>query len=337
VSELTLAGLRVVLEVARTGSFTAAAERLGYTQSAISRQVAVTEQTAGSPLFTRHARGVRPTAAGEVLVRHAAKVLDTVTSASQELAGMRDRLAGRLVVGGFPTATAALLPRAVARLLKDHPGLEIQLMEASTPTQLLALRRGRLEVAILATGEGLPEHDLDGLHLTALRSARGAGVAVAEAHPFAVRQEVNSEELADQAWVVGAKVADSLEFGAWPGIEKPQVAFATHDWPTRLGLVAAGLGIALVPGIAASAVPRGVRWIPIRDAHGGLGRQAWAVTTNNSSEAARAMVTALEAEVAQIVDIKVDVARPARLQAEGQILAEVQTPGTSRIGSIAAD
>jgi len=150
-SELTLAGLGVVLEVARTGSFSAAAERLGYTQSAVSRQVAVTEKAVGAPLFERHARGVRLTAAGEVLVRHAGKVLDGVAAASQELAGLRDRLAGRLVVGGFPTATAALLPRAVARLLTDHPGLRVQLMEASTPAQLRALRRGRLEVAILAT------------------------------------------------------------------------------------------------------------------------------------------------------------------------------------------
>jgi LysR substrate binding domain len=87
--------------------------------------------------------------------------------------GRRDRLAGRLVVGGFPTATAAL-PRAVARLLTDHPGLQVQPVEASTPAQLRALRRGRLEVVILATGEGLPAYDLDGLRVSELRIGRGA-------------------------------------------------------------------------------------------------------------------------------------------------------------------
>lgn len=299
-ADLTLAGLRVVVEVARTGSFSAAAERLGYTQSAVSRLVAVTEKAVGSPLFTRHARGVRPTAAGEVLIRHASKVLDRVTAASQELAGMRDRLAGRLVVGGFPTATAALVPRAVARLLADHPGLTVQLMEAPTPTQLLALRRRRLEVAVLATGEGLPDHDLDGLRLSELRSGRGAGVAVADTHPFAVRDWVDSQELADQAWVVGASAGDSLEFGAWPGIEKPRVSFAAHDWPTRLGLVAAGLGIAVVPGLAAAAVPHGVRWIPVRDQGGGLRRQLWAATADDASAAASAMVRALEDEATKL-------------------------------------
>jgi DNA-binding transcriptional LysR family regulator len=301
VSDLTLVGLRVVFEVARTGSFSAAAERLGYTQSAVSRQVAVTEKLVGAPLFTRHARGVRPTAAGEALVRHAGRVLDNVAAASQELAGMRDRLAGRLIVGGFPTATMALLPRAVARLLTSHPGLTVRLMEAPTPSQLVALRRGRLEVAVLATGEGLPEHDLDGLHLSELRSGRGAGVAVAETHPFAVRDWVDSEELVDQTWVVGASVPGSSEFGPWPGIEEPQVSFAVRDWPTRLGLVAAGLGIAVVPGLAAPALPRGVHWIPVRDQGGGLRRQVWAVTTDQASAAADAMVRALEHEVTEFV------------------------------------
>jgi DNA-binding transcriptional LysR family regulator len=298
-SELTLAGLGVVLEVARTGSFSAAAERLGYTQSAVSRQVAVTEKAAGAPLFERHARGVRLTVAGEVLVRHAGTVLDGVAAASQELAGLRDRLAGRLAVGGFPTATAALLPRAIARLLTDHPGLRVQLMEASTPAQLRALRRGRLEVAVLARGAGLPAYDLDGLHVRELHTGRGAGVAVPESHPFAVRDWVDPGELAGQAWVAGASHGESPEFGPWPGIAEPEVSFAVHDWPTRLGLVSAGLGIALVPGIAAPAVPNGVRWIPVRDQGDGLRRQVCAVTTHHPSPAAQAMVRALQDEATQ--------------------------------------
>jgi DNA-binding transcriptional LysR family regulator len=209
---------------------------------------------------------------------------------------MRDRLAGRLVVAGFPTATAALLPRAIARLTAAHPGLKVQLTEASTPAQLTAMRRGRIEVAIVATGDGLPDYDLEGLRLTALRSARGAGVAVAESHPFAVRERIEPDELADQGWVAGPRSGDGPEFGAWPGIPEPRITFTARDWPTRLGLVAAGLGIALVPGIAAQAVPRGVRWIPIHDDTGGLRRAVWAATNDNPSAAATAMVRALEEE-----------------------------------------
>lgn len=295
-TDLTLTGLRVVLEVARTGSFSATAERLGYTQSAVSRQVAVAEKAAGMPLFERHARGTRPTPAGEALARRAGKVLDEITAATQELAGMRDRLAGRLVVSGFPTATAALLPRAIARLTGVHPALQVQLTEASTPAQLAAMRRGRTEVATIATGDGLPDYDLDGLRLTALRSARGAGVAVAESHPFAARERIEPDELADQGWVIGPRSGDAPEFGVWPGIAEPRITFTARDWPTRLGLVAAGLGIALVPGIAAQAVPRDVRWIPIHDNTGGLRREVWAATNNNPSAAAAAMIHALEEE-----------------------------------------
>jgi DNA-binding transcriptional LysR family regulator len=297
VKDLTLTGLRVVLEVARTGSFSAAAERLGYTQSAVSRQVAATEKAAGGPLFERYARGVRPTVAGAALVRHAGKVLDDVAAATQELAGLRDRLAGHLAIGGFPTATAVLVPRAIARLVAAHPGLQVRLTEASTPAQLVGLRRGRLEVAVLATGEGLPEYDLDGLRLTELRSTRGAGVAVAESHPFAVREWVSPAELADQSWVVGPRAGEGPAFGAWPGLAAPRIAFTAREWPTRFGFVAAGLGIALVPGIAADVVPSGVRWIPVRDDAGGLRRTAWAATGEDPGAAATAMVGALEEEI----------------------------------------
>ncbi len=295
-TDLTLTGLRVVLEVARTGSFSATAERLGYTQSAVSRQIAVTEKAVGTALFERHARGTRPTPAGEALARHAGTVLGEIAAAAQELAGLRDRLAGRLAVAGFPTATAALLPRAIARLTALHPGLKVQLFEAPTPAQLAALRRGRIEVAIVATGEGLPEYDLEGLRRTALPSASGAGVAVAESHPFAARERIEPGELADQGWVVGPQSGDSPEFGAWPGLAEPRITFTARDWPTRLGLVAAGLGIALMPGIAAPAIPRGVRWIPIHDDTGGLRRAIWAATNDNPSAAATAMVQALEKE-----------------------------------------
>ena len=159
------------------------------------------------------------------------------------------------------------------------------------------MRRGRMEVAIVATGDGLPEYDLEDLRLTALRSARGAGVAVAESHPFAVRERIEPDELADQGWIVGPRLGDAPEFGAWPGIAKPRITFTARDWPTRLGLVAAGLGIALVPGIAAQAVPGGVRWIPIHDDTGGLRRAVWAATNNNPSAAATAMVHALQEEM----------------------------------------
>ena len=296
VAELTLNSFKVLVEVARAGSFSGAAERLDYTQSAVSRQIASAETAIGMPLFERGARGVRPTAAGEALLRHAGRVLDDVAAAKQELTGMRDRVAGRLVVGGYPTAMASLIPRALARLLDAHPAIEVRLAESPTPRQLAALRRGRLEVAVVATGEGLPEYDLDGLRLNELRGGRGIGVAVAESHPFAARGAVDPDELADQRWIVGDE-GEGPQFAAWPGLENPTIAFAVSGWPTRLGLVAAGLGVALMPGSAADLIPQGVRWIRVRSPQESFRRSTWAVTGSEPSPAAAAMVAALVDEV----------------------------------------
>src|SRR3954465_2111741 len=101
-AEVTLTGLRVIREVAATGSFTAAAASLGYTQSALSRQGAMMEAAAGTALFERHARGVRPSPAGALLARHATTALAVLDSAEQELAGLRDRLGGGPGVGALP-------------------------------------------------------------------------------------------------------------------------------------------------------------------------------------------------------------------------------------------
>jgi DNA-binding transcriptional LysR family regulator len=297
VPQLTLTGLQVATEVGRTRSFSAAAEALGYTQSAISRQVAGLETAVGTSLFERHARGVHPTAAGEILIRHAGAVLDGVAAATSELAGLSDRLQGRLAVGAFPTAAASLVPGAIARLIKANPGLRVRLVEAPTPAQLHGLRRRRLEVAVLATGEGLPEYDTDGLQLTRLLGSRGAGVAVADSHPLAGREWVQPAELSDEDWIVGPNNVDAPEFGVWPGVRTPRIAFTVKNWPTRLGLVAAGLGIALVPGFAVDTMPRGVSWVRVRDVRAGPRREMWAVTGPDPNPRALAMVEALLAVV----------------------------------------
>jgi DNA-binding transcriptional LysR family regulator len=298
---MTLVGLRVVLEVARQGSFSAAATALGYTQSAVSRQVASTEAAAGTALFERGARGVRTTAAGELVVRRAARVLGEVDGVALELAGLRDRLAGRLVVGAYPTAAAVFVPRAIARLRDRHPGLDVELLEAGSPAQLRRIRAGRLEVALVATGDGLPDHDLSGLHAVPVRTGRRAGVAVCADHRLAARPVVDAADLAAETWVVGAGGEGGEgepQFGAWPTLDQPRIGYRARSWPTRFGLVAAGLAVSVVPGVAADAVPRGVRWLPVRDPDLTLDRTTWAITADAPSAAAAAMVDALVAEAA---------------------------------------
>jgi DNA-binding transcriptional LysR family regulator len=103
---------------------------------------------------------------------------------------------------------------------------------------------------------------------------------------------VTPDELVDQSWIVGAPIGRAPEFGPWPGLDQPHVIFAVRNWQTRLGLVAAGLGIALMPGLAKATIPRGVRWIPIRNDQG-LQRTVLAATRSKPSAPALAMVRAL--------------------------------------------
>lgn len=104
-------------------------------------------------------------------------------------------------------------------------------------------------------------------------------------------------ELNDQDWIVGPDTADAPEFGAWPGLDTPRIAFTVRNWTTRLGLVAADLGIALVPRYAAAMMPRGVTWVRIRDGQAALQRSMWAVTGPDPNAQASGMVKALLAEV----------------------------------------
>ena len=290
--DLTLSGLRVAVEVARVGSFSDAAKTLGYTQSAISRQIAATEAAAGTPLFERRARGVRPTLAGEALVRHARELLARVEAAEMELAGLEDRLAGRLAVAAYPTAAASLIPRAIARLRAAHPALTVTLWEAGSPAQLARLRAGRLEVAVLARGDGLPAYDLAGLRADVLRMERGLGVVVSTSHPLAAVDETDVEALGGEQWIVGLG-DDGPQFGAWPTLEAPRIAYEVRTWQTRLGLVAAGLGVSVLPGLAADVVPAGVKWLRVNDPAVAPSRETLVVTGSDRSAGASAMVRAL--------------------------------------------
>jgi DNA-binding transcriptional LysR family regulator len=290
-ADVTLDGLRVCREIALTGSFSAAARALGYSQPAISRQVAAMEAAAGYRLFAREVRGVSVTPAGAAVVAHAARILGAVAALERELEALGDRLAGRVALGAFPTAMAALVPRAVARLATEHPGLVVALTEAATPTLLRDVRSGRLEVAVIATGTGLPDYDLDGL--ARHRLPRGdLCVAVPTGHRLDGRGRVDVRELIGETWIAGAGSAGDPQFGAWPTLTDPVIAHRVTGWPARWGLVAAGLGICLVPGLAAPSVPRGVTTVAVDDPSW-PGRNALVITAPTAGDGARAVVATI--------------------------------------------
>jgi DNA-binding transcriptional LysR family regulator len=290
---MTLAGLQVCREIALLGSFSAAARSLGYSQPAISRQVAAMEAAAGQALFVRNARGVSLSPAGSAVIEHAGRILSGVDSLRRDLDGLDDRLAGRIRMGVFPTAAAVLAPRAIARINRDHPGLTVLLSEASTPALLRELRGGRLAVAVIGAGAGLPDYDLDGL-ATHRVFAGDLCVAVPVGHRLAAAARVAVHELAGEPWVIGEGTAGDPQFRAWPTLSDPVITHRARSWPARLGLVAAGLCICLMPELAAPSVPAGVRTVRVDDPTW-LGRVTLAVTGSGPSNEVLAMVDALQA------------------------------------------
>ncbi|OBB30702.1 LysR family transcriptional regulator [Mycolicibacterium peregrinum] len=290
---ITLEGLRICREVALLGSFTAAAHSLGFTQPAISRQVAAMESAAGYTLFVREVRGVSVTPAGAVVAEHAARILGGIAVLHRDLEALGDRLAGKVALGAFPAAMSVLIPGAVAHLTVAHPGLVVTLTEESTPGLLRDLRAGRLGVAVIGIGAGLPDYDLDGLRRYPI-SIGDLCVAVAHDHRLASRPEVSVRDLVDEAWIAGTGTPGDPQFAAWPTLVDPLIRYRVRSWPARLGLVAAGLGVCLLPALAAPSVPAGVTVVTVDDPNW-LGRQTVALTNPDPTEPVRAVVAALRA------------------------------------------
>jgi DNA-binding transcriptional LysR family regulator len=255
-------GLRVLREVSQWGSFTAAARALGYTQSAVSRQVAALETAAGRQLFARRRDGVVLTAAGTRLLARAIRILDEMDAAAEELAD-RPVTAGVVRVGAFPTAVAALLPGVLSCLPR---GLVVSVREGSSSTLTRSLRAGTLDLAVLA--QAPPFRPLDAetpaLRLVTL-AERELLLCVGPAHPFAGRDAVEVDELVGQTWVAGRSDTGEALPGVWPGLpERPDIRYVVRDWWAKLQLVAAGLAITTIPPVALHLLPRELRVVAVR-------------------------------------------------------------------------
>jgi DNA-binding transcriptional LysR family regulator len=254
--------LTVFREVAMLGSFTAAAKSLRYTQSAVSRQIAALEDDVAAVLFDRAARGVRLTEEGRVLLAHAEAVLDRLDVARRELAAIRDVDGGRLRIGAFATAEAALVPRAMVAFQRDFPRVELSLAEGLTATHVARLRAGELDVAVLNVAKG-QTLDVPVTHLL----DDPPFVALPPAHRLAGRKALELGELAAEHWIAGSTTVEDTLIGAClrSGF-RPAVRYVVKEWTAKLGLVAAGLGITLVPSLLAGAVRPDVVVKPLRAA-----------------------------------------------------------------------
>ncbi|MFF8432100.1 LysR family transcriptional regulator [Streptomyces sp. NPDC016566] len=264
-TDVSLTALRVFRAVAEQGTFTAAAASLGYTQSAVSRQMASIERAAGAELLERRRDGVRLTAAGRVVMRRATVVLDEIDAAARELSGLPGQ-AGTVRLGWFPSAGAVLVPRALATLRRTDPGLNVVGREGGTPALVRALRAGSLDLALLASAPPFrpPDAESPPLVLRTL-TERALHLAVPATHPLARGDFVDVADLRGQRWIAGSSSGEDGLMGVWPGLdERPDIAHTARDWLTKLHLVAAGCGLTTVPASLAPAAPAGVRILPVR-------------------------------------------------------------------------
>ncbi|WP_052867324.1 LysR family transcriptional regulator [Streptomyces niger] len=264
-TDVSLTALRVFRAVAEQGTFTSAAASLGYTQSAVSRQIAAIERAAGAELLERRREGVRLTAAGRVVMRRATIVLDQIEATARELSGLPGQ-AGTVRLGWFPSAGAVLVPRALAALRRTDPGLQVVGREGSTPALVRALRAGSLDLALLGSAPPFRAPDTETPPLTLRTLAeRALRLAVPATHPLARGDFVDVADLRGQRWIAGSSSGEDRLMGVWPGLdERPDIAHTARDWLTKLHLVAAGLGLTTVPSTLAPAAPPGVRILPVR-------------------------------------------------------------------------
>ena len=273
-ADFDVQALRLMKAIADGGSITAAAQALGYSQPAISQQLRRLETKIGVPLVERVGRGVRLTEAGRVMARHAPAVTTALDAAAGELAELRGLRAGRVRLVGFPSASPTLVPRLLAGLTAQHPGITITYVEAEPPEAVDAVRHDHADIALTFSYPG----DREDPHGTSARglSVRSIGrddmlVVLPVAHPDADRDGVDVGVLAKEDWIAGCPRCRGhlLELCDRAGFE-PRITFETDNVVAVEGLVAQGIGVATLPRMAVDSFPllAGVVTVPLSGAEG---------------------------------------------------------------------
>ena len=240
--------MRVLREVAARGSFSAAAEALSFTQSAVSQQVAALEREAGAVLVERSARGVRLTDAGEAVVRHAEGILARLAEAESELEAIAGLRGGRLRIAAFESAAGTIMPVAVSQFAAQHPGVELSMALMEPEDSLGALRSGEIDLALTVgpgapgdrEGEGVIHHHLleDPMYLV-----------LPCGHPLARKRGLKLADVAEEPWIGGEPNCECTRMITDVCLRHgfhPRIAFETDDYSAVQGFVAAGVGVSLI-------------------------------------------------------------------------------------------
>jgi DNA-binding transcriptional LysR family regulator len=253
--------LNVFRAVVEHGSFSAAADALSYSQSAVSQSIATLEGELGVALIERRRGGVRPTAAGAALAGHVGGILARIETAESEVAAVAAGRGCRLRTASFPTAGATLMPQAIAAFRASHPGVEVTLSEGEPEEIAPRLRAGEFDLVLLFEFEGVGERLGAGMRRFELFDDP-LHVALAAEHPLADRKRLELADLAEEPWIQTS--ADSPCAGHVvrcchaAGFE-PSVSFESDDYQTVQGLVAAGVGVAMIPELAHSTIREDIK------------------------------------------------------------------------------
>ncbi|MGW3622632.1 LysR family transcriptional regulator [Streptomyces sp. NPDC000880] len=257
---LDLGRLRALHAVSVHGSVAAAAIALGYTPSAVSQQITKLERETRTTLLERRGRGVALTDEARHLAATAQELLTIVERAETTLEERRGQPTGRLTIGAFASAARGLLPGVLAELGRRHPGLDARMTEVDPHLSIDLVARGMIDLAVA--------HDWDIAPLPAPEGVEQAVIGddlcdllVPEGHPLASRASVRREDLAGQRWICqppGTVCHDWLVRTLRAAGCEPDLAHRAEENHTQIALVAAGLGIAMMPRLGRGALPAGV-------------------------------------------------------------------------------
>ncbi|GGT92028.1 LysR family transcriptional regulator [Streptomyces lateritius] len=254
---LDLGRLRALHAVAVHGTVGAAAAALGYTPSAVSQQIAKLERETRTTLLERRGRGVRLTDEAHQLAATAEKLLSLVEEAEVRLEERRGLPAGRLAIGCFASAARGLMPRVLAELARRHPSLDARLTEVDPHVSIELVSRGVIDLAVAHDWDIAPMATPPGVEQAVIGDDL-CDILVPRDHPLSGRESVRREELADERWISqppGTVCHDWLIRTLRATGYEPRIVHQAEENPTQVALVAAGLGIALVPRLGRGPLP----------------------------------------------------------------------------------
>ncbi len=247
--------LRLLQEIARTGSLSAAACELGFSQPAVSYQLRSLEREVGTVLVVRNGRTTRLTPAGEALAGHADRILSSIQTAERDLADIVGSQAGLVRIAAFPSGCATVVPAAMAAMRRERPAVEIQLHQAEPPSARAMVRRGEADLAVSYRYDAppatrrAPSREAPLRRITLLEDP--VQLVLPVDHPLADREEIALGDLADATWIISSQCFEGILHRAAIACGfSPTVSMVADDYVAMQALVAHRLGVAVLPRLA---------------------------------------------------------------------------------------